>query len=284
MFVIDESYARNLLIERPSDMHKGQAGHVLIIAGSRGMAGASVLCTRGCLRAGAGIIKVCVPNDLFDILQISVPEAMCIDRNEFSNINLAEFHSIVIGPGIRVNSDNYSMIVSLLSSYKGVLVIDADGLNCLAKFGIQPLVDREEPVIITPHPGEADRLMKSLEIGSYDPAERERVAHDLSKATGAVTLLKGEGTLIAYGDQCFKNTTGNPGMATGGSGDVLAGIIAAFAAAGYLGLEPLQAAALGAFAHGLAGDFASKEMGQISMSAGNIADNLNQALKLLTLK
>lgn len=274
---IDGDFVKSRIKPRPSNMHKGQAGHVLIIAGSRGMAGAAVLAAKGALRSGSGIVKVCVPNDLIDILQISVPEAMCIDRNELSYLDLSQFHTIAIGPGLGVSSDNYFMIIDVLRRYDGRVIIDADGLNCLSKYGLQPLQERGN-VIITPHPGEAARLLSK----PYDPEKRMEFAIDLAKATNAVTLLKGEKTLVTDGDLIYENSTGNPGMATGGSGDVLTGVIAALSASVYLDLSELEATALGAYIHGLAGDEAAKKYGQVSMTSKDIADSLFKAFCTLT--
>ncbi len=289
MITISTEYVRDRITPRPLDMHKGQAGRVLVIAGSSGMAGAAVLALRGALYSGAGLVKALVPRELFNIIQISVPEAMCVDRDEFckssrdEKVNfLKEFDGVAIGPGIGVNRENLEILKILLETYRGPVVIDADGLNCISSFGLPPA--HNGPTILTPHPGEADRMLGSLGLGDIRKLGREKAAEILAESSGAVVLLKGAETIIADGhDNCrmYVNPTGNPGMATGGSGDVLTGIIVSLAAQKNLGLMPVEAACAGAFIHGLAGDIAAENVGEYGMTSADIADGISVALKEL---
>ncbi|MDO4869373.1 MAG: NAD(P)H-hydrate dehydratase [Bacillota bacterium] len=270
---------------RPQDMHKGQAGRVLIIGGQEGMAGAAVLAARGALYSGAGLVKISALENLFHILQTSVTEAMCITRE---NIDLQEFDVIAIGPGLGVSDENGKLLQRVLTEFQGPVVIDADGLNCLCDRSVFPdprvLTDREAVTVMTPHPGEADRLLRSFGCGGYKLLGRERSARELAAKTGAIVLLKGQGTLIASGSHLAQNTTGNPGMATGGSGDVLTGIIASFIAQGmhFMEAEPLEAVYAAAFIHGAAGDIAADQIGQYGMTSADIADAVSQAIKEVT--
>ena len=298
MEVINTAYVQNLIKERPADLHKGQAGRVLIIAGSKGMAGAAVLATRGALYSGSGLIKVAVPDELFTILQISVPEAMCIERDrlmeaagtaggtdEAADGFLAEYDAVCIGPGIGTGKESGDLVRRVISEYSGPLLIDADGINCLCKYKlIDELNVREAATVLTPHPGEADRLLKALRLrtlrqGDSDALNREEAVRILAEATGAVVLLKGLGTLIADKISIFRNPTGNPGMATGGSGDVLSGIITSLMGQKFLGMTAYEAAAAGAFIHGLAGDIAAENIGEYGMTAADIADAISVVFK-----
>ncbi|MDO4833792.1 MAG: NAD(P)H-hydrate dehydratase [Bacillota bacterium] len=290
MIMISTSYVKQKIRQRPRDMHKGQAGRVLIIAGSRGMAGAAVLSLRGALYSGAGLVKALVPGELFNILQTAVPEAMCVDRDEICKGGtknaaefFAEFDAVAVGPGLGVKEENFTLIECLLERFEGSLVIDADALNCIAKYG--SLAGRDAPTILTPHPGEADRLLKSAGCGTVRELGREAAAEALARKSGGVVLLKGADTVIAdgYYDQgehiLYVNPTGNPGMATGGSGDVLTGITASFAAQKHLDMKPVEAACTGAFIHGLAGDIAAENIGEYGMTAADIADAISVAIR-----
>ncbi len=279
---ITTDYVQNIITPRPADMHKGQAGRVLLIAGSRGMAGASVLAARGALYSGAGLVKVSVPDELFNILQISVPEAMCIDRDEAAYGDLNVYDALCIGPGIGTGEDAMSLLYRVLTDYSGPLVIDADGINCLCRYGaLADIKNRDGVTVFTPHPGEADRMLESLGFGSYKELGREGTAAALAAATGAIVLLKGAETLISDGENTFVNPTGNPGMATGGSGDVLSGIITSLLAQKHLAAEPAERVCAAAFLHGLAGDIAAENIGEYGMTSADIADAVAAALNAL---
>ena len=279
---ITTNYVREIIKERPADMHKGQAGRVLIIAGSKGMAGAAVLAARGALYSGAGLVKVSVPDELFNILQISVTEAMCIGRREAAETDLGIYDAICIGPGLGVSEESMSLIYRVICDYSGPLVIDADGINCLCKYGgLMDIYKRSSQTVFTPHPGEAGRMLASLGLGSYKELGREKTADALAKATGSIVLLKGAGTLITDGKEMYENPTGNPGMATGGSGDVLSGMITSLLAQKQLDAPALARVNAAAFLHGLAGDIAAENVGEYGMTSADIADAVAHAFAAL---
>ena len=283
---ITTEYVRSIITERPADMHKGQAGRVLMIAGSRGMAGAAVLLARGALYSGAGLVKVSVPDELFTILQISVPEAMCINREEAAGTDLSIYDAICMGPGIGTDEDAMALLFRVLADYQGPLVLDADGINCLCKYnGLEEVRKREGITVFTPHPGEAGRMLHALNLGTYKELGREQTAAALAEATGAIVLLKGAMTLIADGEtdqaEIFENPTGNPGMATGGSGDVLSGIITSLLGQKHLEAGPMDRVCAAAFLHGLAGDIAAENIGEYGMTAADIADAVAAAINAL---
>lgn len=305
----DTALARKVLKQRPEDMHKGQAGRVLIIAGQTGMAGAAVLAARGTLYSGAGLVKVSAPKDLFDIIQISAPEAMCIGRKGFEKENpdpdydLSKYDAIAIGPGFGTGEDKTRLLRKVLEGFDGPVVIDADGLNCLCE-EITMLKDRKGTTVITPHPGEADRILKTAGTDGYDKDDREGTASRLASIAGTkdrsgselIVLLKGKGTLVASGNDMYLIGTGNPGMATGGSGDVLTGLILSLigqARAGarsnakegtnrFMDAGYLETVACAAYIHGLAGDIAAADKGQYGMTSADIADAIPAAIKEVT--
>ncbi len=279
---ITTDYVRSIITDRPADMHKGQAGRLLFIAGSKGMAGAAVLAARGALYSGAGLVKVSIPDELFHILQCSVTEAMCIDREEAAKADLSVYDAICMGPGLGTGEDAMSLIHRVLTDYSGPLVIDADGINCLCKYdALAQVRGRQGVTVFTPHPGEADRMLRSLAIGSYKVLGRLRTAASLAEATGAIILLKGHQTLIQEGKAVYENPTGNPGMATGGSGDVLSGIITSLLGQKHLDAAPIDRVNAAAFLHGLAGDIAAENIGEYGMTAADIADAVAAAFNAL---
>lgn len=269
--LINKEYVNTLIVERKKDIHKGDCGRVLVIAGTKGMMGAAVLSATGAMRAGAGLVKVALEEALFPIVQIGIPEAICISRN--SDINPEEFQAIVIGPGLG-DDDNDRLIEKILKNYEGTIVFDADGLKALSK--VKHLLEKTKcSLILTPHPGEAGRLLgvSSKEINK----NRNSSAREIAIIYNAVVVLKGKDTVVATPDGAtYINTTGNPGMATAGSGDVLAGIIAAFAGQG---LAPIDSAACGVFIHGLAGDLGAKHYGEYGLIASDIVLNVGIAIK-----
>lgn len=278
--LITLEYVNTVIKERPREIHKGQCGRVLIAAGSVGMAGAAVLAVRGAIRSGAGLVKAAVPQELFTILQTSVPQATCMSiSDDFSPRSLEIYGAIAAGPGMGVDEKNYHFIRDILKCYDGPVVLDADGLNSLCRFdeALDSIKGRKGPTILTPHPGEADRLLEALGEKKIGQMGRTRASEILAEKTGAVVLLKGAGTLVTMsGKGTYINTTGNPGMATGGSGDVLTGVIAAIAASG---IDALDAARAGAFVHGMAGDIAAERHGQWGMTSVDIEEALPAAFK-----
>ncbi len=274
--LIDLEYVNTVIKERPRDIHKGDCGRVLVIAGSRGMAGAAILCARGALRSGAGLVRISAPEELYPILQVGVPEATCVSR-DISRLDYMAHDVIAIGPGLGDDDSNSEIIRTILEKYKKTIVLDADGINtiCRADLG-QTLMNTEASVIMTPHPGEAQRFLDYFGL-SANLKNREKTINDLVVCSNAVCVLKGSGTLVAAHDEkSYINTTGNPGMATGGSGDVLTGIIAALAGQG---LEPVDAARAGVFIHGMAGDISARQIGETGLTAMDIANNTAFAFK-----
>lgn len=278
--LITREYVNTVIKKRPRDIHKGQCGRVLIVAGSAGMAGAAVLAARGALKSGAGLVSAAVLRELFPILQAAVPQATCMDVSEgFSNRSFDIYGAIAAGPGLGVDKRSYLLTEEILRKYEGTVILDADALNSLCAFdeGLQALKKRTAPVILTPHPGEADRLLSALHEPQLEELGRIAAAETLSRGTGSVVLLKGADTVVtSENGGTYINTTGNPGMATGGSGDVLTGVITAIAASG---AGAIDAAKAGAFMHGLAGDIAAREYGQWGMTSVEIADALPAAFK-----
>lgn len=268
--LITKEYVNNIIRKRPQDIHKGQCGRVLIIAGSRAMTGAAVLCAKGAFRAGAGLVYVSIPEEVFPVVQISVPEAICVLRSPETDFGI--YDAVAVGPGIGVDAENTQIIRKILKEYKKTVVIDADGLNTVAAADLfEDMRTSSADIVITPHMGEAARLLDIM------PAGREEIAEKLSELTGATAVLKGAGTIVASaGEKSYTNTTGNPGMATAGSGDTLTGIIASLAAQGYSGFE---AAACGVYIHGLAGDMAADAIGQWGITASDIAEYASRAIK-----
>ena len=258
--------------------HKGNFGRALLIAGSQGMAGASILSARGCLRSGVGLLTVHVPFCNNFMVQSSVPEAMTeLDYNEtrFSEpTDTDDYQAIGIGPGLGRDPQTVDAVLEQIRICQTPMVIDADALNALGEHrsGLNAL---PEGSILTPHPKELERLVGKCQ-NSY---ERLTKARELAKNVGVHIVLKGAYTaVISPSGQCWFNTTGNPGMATGGSGDVLTGVLVALLAQGY---DTWTAARLGVYVHGLAGDIAARKQGRTGMTAGDIATCLPLAWKLL---
>ncbi len=267
---------RALLRPRPRFAHKGTMGHVLCVTGHKGMMGAAILCARAALRTGVGKVTQQLPFECLDIMQIAVPEAITqldIDAEMLTTvIDASIYQAIAIGPGIGTNRHTASALHSYLRQAACPMVIDADALNILGEY---PDWLKELPVesILTPHPAELDRLVGHCN-NSYERLNRAR---DLAATHGIFVIVKGHYTQICTptGDVLF-NPTGNPGMATAGSGDVLSGIIASLLAQGYL---PAEAAQLGVYLHGLAGDLAAEELGEASLIASDLITYLPKALK-----
>jgi ADP-dependent NAD(P)H-hydrate dehydratase / NAD(P)H-hydrate epimerase len=273
---INATNIKNCLGVRERQSHKGDYGKVLLIAGSVGMAGAAVLAARGAYASGAGLVVGALPERLYPIMQISVPEAICIPRKT-GKIDYSMYDSIVIGPGLGVEREVGNLLNELLLSYQGPVVIDADGLNVIVKYDLyQSLLDTKAQIVITPHPGEAKRL-----LGVANSDDRESMADSLARAFRVTAVLKGAGTLVATNQPDGQpvmhiNTTGNPGMATAGSGDVLSGVIGAFLARG---IKPFDAASAGVYVHGEAGDLAAREMGETGMVASDICRHIPYAIR-----
>ncbi|MBI2362227.1 MAG: NAD(P)H-hydrate dehydratase [Elusimicrobia bacterium] len=294
------SELRGWLPGRPRDSHKGDFGHALVVAGSRGMTGAAVLCARGVLRAGAGLVTVGVPGSQQHVVAGLFPEAMTLGLPETSVGSLrAEavaallsahekrgFTAVAMGPGLGSTQETGRAVLGVLASTKVPAVLDADALNLLA---LHPrpevrtlLKTRQAPVVFTPHPGEAARLLKT-KVETVD-ADRSGSAKELVAELGGVCLLKGRKTVVTDGKRAWLNPTGNEGLAKGGTGDLLTGLIAGIwsqrlaADAEDSGFE---AACLGAYLHGHAADEAVKRWTTRCLLASDVLECLPQAFRRL---
>ncbi len=271
---------------RAVDAHKGDFGKVCIIAGSIGMSGAAALAGRSALRAGAGLVRVATPKSVLPIVASIEPSFTTIPLPEDSlgrisakaiDIILeavAQNDALAFGPGVGTGGGLRSVLETLLKQEGLKLVVDADGLNNLAGIRDWPGILKAK-MIVTPHPGEMKKLWSGL-FREPLPDQRQQQAMQLAQHTGTVVALKGAGTIVTDGEKVYINKTGNPGMATAGSGDVLTGVITAL-----LGqrLSDFDAAVLGVYVHGLAGDIAADKLGQVGMITTDIVDSLPEAFK-----
>lgn len=277
------------VFNRPDDSNKGTLGSLLCICGSYGMAGAAIMAGKAALRCGIGLLKIAVPKSIYPVCATNILESVYYPLEETSNgvisskntdflLEMCEKSSaVVIGCGLSVCDDTKNLVQSVITNCEKPLVIDADALNCICNKP-EILKNLKVPAIITPHPGEMARLLHSTP--KTVNSNRENTAIDFAKKFGVVTVLKGAGTIIASPDgEVYINHTGNSGMATGGSGDVLSGIIGSLLAQG---ASPINAAAAGVFLHGTIGDFAAKKLGKISMLPTDMIDMIPTAyLKLM---
>lgn len=277
-YLITEEDIAGVFNPRDKFAHKGIFGHALLIAGSKGKMGAAVLASKACLRSGAGMLTTHIPQRGEQILQTSFPEAMVnLDSNKdyFTEIpNLKPYDAIGVGPGLGQQFDSVIALESLLVSSNGPMVIDADAINFIA--ANTELVNRiPERSILTPHTNEFDRLAGK----STDSYERLQKAQEYAVKHKVCIILKGAYTATCTpGGNVYINNSGNPGMATAGSGDVLTGIILGLLAQGY---EPETCAVAGVYIHGIAGDLASAFHSEESMISGDIIDMLGKAFKQL---
>jgi ADP-dependent NAD(P)H-hydrate dehydratase len=269
---------------RAADAHKGDFGKVAIIAGSIGMSGAAALAGRSALRAGAGLVRVAVPKSVLPIVASIEPSFTTVPLAEDGTGRISakatnaildiagENDVLAFGPGVGTSGGLRSVLEALIGQEKLRLLIDADGLNNLS--GIKNWPDKvKADLILTPHPGEMKRLWAGL-FREPLASERGKQAAQLAERSGTIVTLKGAGTVVTDGEKVYVNKTGNPGMATAGSGDVLTGVITALAGQG---LSNFDAAVLGCYIHGLAGDIAAEKTGQISLIATDIIDALPDA-------
>ncbi len=275
---------------RAADTHKGTYGRVLIVAGSRGMSGAATLCGLGALRGGAGLVQLAVPVEVLPIvagfspcyLTAGLPcdaEGRLTTTAEDQVLELAGKSDVLaLGPGLGQSDAITHLIRTVLDKATLPLIVDADGLNALAQLWTsKPRADRpkrEFPLILTPHPGEFARLLPSAAQASREL--REALAVQFAKDRQVILVLKGHRTLVTDGERLYTNTTGNPGMATGGTGDVLTGLIAALLAQN---LEPFVAAQVGVYLHGLAGDLAHYAVGEEGLIATDVVKYLPRAFR-----
>jgi len=271
------------LPKRADDAHKGDVGRIVVFGGSYGetvMVGAPALAANAAFRAGAGLVRLVVPHELRVSVGILAPcatmQTLPASADELLGI-VHDFRAdvVAIGPGLGASLDP-QVIAEFLAGFTIPAVVDADGLNQLATIDSLniPLPHR---IVFTPHPGEARRLLaagKEKVSKSSEPDDRRDLACALVDKYGCTIVLKGRGTIVTNGDRIYTNETGNAGMASGGTGDVLTGLIA-----GLIGqkMEPVEASILGTYLHGLAGDFASEELGRWSMTATDVLDYLPEA-------
>jgi len=267
---IDLNCIKNTYKKRPCDSHKGTHGHALLIAGSTDKMGAAIIASKACLRSGVGLLTVAFYPENKNVLFNSIPEAMY--ANSCVMNDLSPFTAIGIGPGIGVDEISLQYIYELYEN-KLPVVLDADALNLIAKYKID-WKNFNFPFILTPHPKEFDRLFGE----HHSESERRITAIQKAKELNCVIVLKGHKTFITDGTQNFENTTGNSGLAKGGSGDALTGMITSFLAQGYTTLE---AAKLGVYLHGLAADITLQTQSEESMLITDVIENLGLAFKYL---
>ena len=274
------------LPRRARNAHKGDYGRVLVLAGSRGMVGAAALAGQGALRSGAGLVTIGTPSEVYPILAAKVtccmtrplPETRSgtlSDRARSQIVKLTESCDVIaLGPGLGRAPSTTRLVLWLARNAGKPMVMDADALNALAG-NTTVLKKARAPRIVTPHPGEMARLLGLKSTAEARTARKEMAAGFAAKS-GAVVALKGYRTVVTDGERMYVNATGNPGMATGGTGDVLTGAIAGLLAQG---MGPFDAAQLGVHVHGLAGDLAAKELGETSLVASDVLNHLPEAFK-----
>lgn len=276
---VEHRNIRPLLKARHPFSAKRDYGSALFFAGSTGLVGASILCSKAALKSGAGLATVHGPRGALNIVQTAAPEVMFEpDRNEHFITDMTVHHghqAVIAGPGIGANEQTISALENLLKNVPNALLLDADALNCIAK---RPALLTMLPpkTVITPHAGEFDRL-----FGEHSSSEeRLKTAIEMARRYNIVIVLKGHYTMVVRPStgRVTINSTGNPGMATAGSGDVLCGVIGAFLAQGY---TPEHAATAGVYIHGLAGDLASEELGEFGITASDISDRVGRAIKMV---
>jgi len=274
------------LLRRASESHKGDFGRALLVGGSRGMNGAIAMAGMATLRSGAGLVTLAVPRSSLDVVASFEPSYMTapLPADKEGRIvvsargpiaKLAQAATcIACGPGIGRSAQLVELIDGIYRGVEKPMVLDADGLDALAKHP-DGLSKPGGPRILTPHLGEFRRLAGNAELTMEAAADR---AGQLAAEHGLVIVLKGHKTLVTDGGRSWRNTTGNPGMATGGSGDVLTGVITGLVCQG---LAPFEAAQLGAYVHGLAGDLAAERLGEVSLIASDLVQFLPSAFQRL---
>lgn len=280
MIVLDEAGARAILPKRDPWGHKGTFGKVLLLCGSEGYTGAAALSAMAALRSGAGLVFLGVPRSIYAIEAIKLTEPVVFplpDENGKLSATaiphimerLSDMDAVLVGPGLGRSEDVSAVVTAILKNAKCPVILDADGINCMAAH-MDVLRDRTAPLILTPHDGEFSRL------GGNIGADRASAAASFAKDLGCIVLLKGHRTVITDGDTVYENHTGNSGMAVGGSGDVLAGMITAFVGQK---VDPLRSAAAAAWFHGRAGDVCAGELGEYGMLPSDMLNVLPRLLK-----
>ena len=278
LFYTERAEIAAMLPARNKFSHKGDYGHALLVAGSRGMAGAAILAARATLRSGAGLLSVSTPQCNNCILQTAVPEAMTLPTGGENHLctppATERYTAVAVGPGLGTAAETEKALLQLINDCRVPMVLDADALNIIAK-SPQTLEQLPAGSIITPHPGEFARLAD----GVKSREEQLAAATQLAQKCNIRIILKGAYTAVCSPDgNIFFNSTGNPGMATAGSGDTLTGIVLALLARGY---DSTSAARIAVYIHGLAGDIAATRNGQTALTAGDIIDALPSAWKIM---
>ncbi len=285
--VLDAAQVRQLLPVRPRFSHKGDFGRVLLVCGSVGFTGAAALAARAALRTGAGLITVATPRQVWPIVaaKLDEPMVMPMAEDKAGRLSLqaapalaqllAKADACLIGPGLGRSEELDALVAALVGEARCPVVLDADGINAMAGH-IDRLREAACPLILTPHDGEFLRLSPGAALPPADFDIRADRAMMLARRLGAVVLLKGYRTAITDGTRLYRNETGNPGMATGGSGDVLAGMLVSLLGQG---LAPLEAAAAAAWLHGAAGDRCAAERGEYGMTPSDLIDAASRLLR-----
>jgi ADP-dependent NAD(P)H-hydrate dehydratase / NAD(P)H-hydrate epimerase len=276
-YLLNREFVRQLYIPRKRFSHKGDYGHALLIAGSKGKSGAAILSAKAAIKSGLGLITASVPASCYLPIQTNVPEAMCEtdSENDFVStlVDITKYKVVAAGPGLGMEKQTQNVLRLLIQNSSNPLVLDADALNILSENPTWlPFLPKNS--ILTPHPGEMDRLVGK----SLNGYERLQKAREFAFKYGVIVVLKGAHTAIISPDKnVFFNSTGNPGMATGGSGDVLTGIILSWLSQGY---TPLQSSLISVYIHGLAADLGIKNSSMESLIAGEIINNIGKAIKM----
>ena len=273
------------LKRRKEDTHKGDYGRTGVIGGKKGMSGAVYMAGQSALKSGSGLVYVIVPEALQNVLAVKFNEII-IENLEYSNDFLqyddleniekrvSDYDSLCIGPGIGTNESTVKLVGEIIEKFELPIVLDADGLNCISG-NLKLLEGESRKLILTPHPAEMAGLTEYST--KYINENRIDVAREFSLKYGVVTVLKGHNTVVSNGTEVYVNETGNPGMATAGSGDVLTGIIGSLLGQGF---DLMESAKLGVYLHGLAGDLASERYGEYGLSAVNIIEFIPEAFKV----
>ena len=282
-------FIKEMLPKREKDSHKGTYGRVGIISGSKGMTGAPYLTSMACLRTGSGLVYTIVPDSISPILSTKLIEAIVkpvpdkntgyftLDSLDYIKNMVRDMDVLAIGPGMGLDEERAEVVKDILLDFNGPIVLDADGINCISKIGLHIFNKRGYPTVITPHPGEFSRLIGK----SIKEVQRDRVKYSkyLSEKYNIVTVLKGADTVVSNPKgEVYVNTTGNPGMATAGSGDLLTGIIASFIGQG---IDAYKASILGVYCHGLAGDMAKEIRGEYGMIARDILEMIPSSINAI---
>ncbi len=284
--IISKTEAPMVIPDRKKDTHKGNYGKLAVIGGSTGMIGAPCLSSFAALKTGSGLVYTVVPNSIYEIVAIKSLENIVIpvadeDKGHFSDTSFQDFcrantdsnrfDTVAIGPGMGRSRESIGFLKQIISMNLPT-VVDADGLNIISME--KEIIKLNDKLILTPHTAEFSRL-SGLEIEQIE-SDRENCARDFAKKYGIILVLKGANTVVTDGDSVYINETGNPGMATAGSGDVLTGIISSFLGQGF---GVFESAKLGVYIHGLAGDIAAYRLDEYSLTAGDIIDSLSDAIK-----